>query len=131
MEIPPPPEPAPEAIPPAVPPNKEERLWAMTAHLSAFVGYFFPFGNILGPLVVWIAKRDTSEFVEDQARESLNAQISVTIYLAVAAVLFLIIIGIPIFFGLLLANVVLIIVASIKASDGLRYRYPLIFRLVK
>ena len=96
MEIPPPPEPAPEAIPPAVPPNKEERLWAMTAHLSAFVGYFFPFGNILGPLVVWIAKRDTSEFVEDQARESLNAQISVTIYLAVAAVLFLIIIGIPI-----------------------------------
>lgn len=129
MEIPPVPpfEPASEAVPP----DKEERLWAMTAHLSAFVGYFFPFGNILGPLVVWIAKRDTSEFVEDQARESLNAQISVTIYLAVAAVLCLILIGIPIFFGLLLANVVLIIVAAIKANDGFRYRYPLIFRLVK
>jgi len=126
MEIPP--------IPPSLPapPTKEERTWALVAHLSAFLFYLIPpIGQILGPLIIWIAKKDSSEFVEDQAREALNAQISISIYAAVAGILVFVLIGIPLLFALWLAEIVLVIVAAIKANDGIRYRYPLIFRLVK
>jgi uncharacterized Tic20 family protein len=125
MEIPP--------MPPSLPatPDKEERTWAMAAHLSAYAGHLIPFGHILGPLIIWLIKRDSSEFVEDQAKEALNAQISITIYAAVALLLCFVLIGFPILFALWLADIVLIIVAAVKANDGTRYRYPLIFRLVK
>ena len=119
----------PPSLPP--PPEKEERTWALAAHLSAFAGHFIPFGHILGPLIIWLAKRDTSEFVEDQAKEALNAQISVTIYAAVALLLCFVLIGFPLLFALWLADIILIIEAGVKANDGIRYRYPLIFRLVK
>jgi len=103
----------------------------MAAHLSAFAGHFIPFGHIIGPLVVWLAKRDTSEFVEDQAREALNAQISFTIYAAVAAVFILILVGFALLFAIWLADLILIIVAAVSANDGNRYRYPFILRIVK
>ena len=103
----------------------------MAAHLSAFAGHFVPFGHIIGPLVIWLLKRESSAFVEDQAKEALNAQISVTIYAAIAAVLILIVIGLPLLFLLWLADVILVIVASVTANDGRRYRYPFILRLVK
>lgn len=121
-------------MPPSLPPSptKEERTWATVAHLSAFLFYLIPpIGQILGPLIIWIAKRDSSEFVEDQAREALNAQISISIYAAIAGILVFVLIGFPLLFALWLAEVVLVIVAAIKANDGIRYRYPLIFRLVK
>src|SRR5438067_4606520 len=61
--------------------SKEERLWAMLAHLSGFLGHFLPgIGNIAGPLVIWILKKDRFAFVDDQAKEALNFQISATIY---------------------------------------------------
>ena len=103
----------------------------MAAHLSAFAGHFIPFGHIFGPLIVWLVKRDSSAFVGDQAKEALNAQISVTIYAAVAAVLILIVIGLPILFVIWLVDIILIIIAGVTANDGKRYRYPLILRLVK
>ena len=112
-------------------PSQEERTWAMAAHLSAFAGHFIPFGHIFGPLIVWLVKRDSSAFVGDQAKEALNAQISVTIYAAVAAVLILIVIGLPILFVIWLVDIILIIIAGVTANDGKRYRYPLILRLVK
>ena len=102
----------------------------MAAHLSAFAGHFIPFGHIFGPLVIWLVKRDSSEFVADQAREALNAQISATIYAAVAAVLILIVIGLPLLFLIWLLDIILVIIASVTANDGRRYRYPLILRLV-
>lgn len=103
----------------------------MAAHLSAYAGHFFPFGHIIAPMVIWLIKRDSSAFVEDQAKEALNAQISVTIYAVVAAVLILIVIGLPLLFAIWLADVILVVVAAVNASDGKRYRYPLIMRLVK
>lgn len=120
-------------MPPSLPstPEKEERTWALAAHLSAYAGHLVPFGHILGPLIIWLIKRDSSDFVEDQAKEALNAQISVTIYAAVAFLLCFVLIGIPLLFALWLADVILIIVAAVNANDGTRYRYPLIFRLVK
>ena len=112
-------------------PDKDERLWAMLCHLTAFAGYFFPFGNIIGPLVVWLIKKDEFPLVESQGKESLNFQISMTIYFAVSFILIYVVIGIPIIIGLFIADVVLVIMAAIKANDGQAYRYPLTIRFIK
>ncbi len=115
--------------------SKEERLWAMLAHLSAFAMYFTGIGHMLGPLIIWLLKRDGNPFVEDQAKEALNFQITVTL-IAIAAVLMcftviLALVGIPILIGLHLYQVVCIVIAAIKANDGVAFRYPLTLRLVK
>ena len=111
--------------------RKEERTWAMAAHLSAFAGHLFPFAHILAPLVVWLVKKDSSSFVDEQGKEAVNAQISVTIYGAVAVALCFVLIGIPLLAGLYIANFVLVIVAASAANEGRAYRYPWILRLVK
>jgi uncharacterized Tic20 family protein len=115
--------------------SKEERTWATIAHLSAFAMYFSGVGHIVGPLVVWLIKRDTLPFVDDQAKEALNFQISWTIYLIANFVLFFTIIGavvaIPLFYILPIFHVVCMIVAAFKANEGMRYRYPLTFRFLK
>ena len=136
MEIPP--EPSPESFPgasesasPLALASKEDRTWAMVAHLSAFAGHVFPFGHVIAPLIIWLVKRDTSEFVNDQGKEALNAQISFTIYGFIAALLVFVFIGFLLLPILWLADVVLIIVAAIAANDGRRYRYPMILRLIK
>ena len=112
--------------------NQQERTMAMLCHLLAFAGLVVPpFGHILGPLIVWLMKKDTSELVNDQGKESLNFQISLTIYGLVATIpLFMI--GLPIAISLLVVfGVVMVIMASIKANEGERYRYPLTLRLIK
>lgn len=111
--------------------SSEDRTWGMVVHLSAFAGHLFPFAHIIAPLVVWLVRRDQSAFVNDQGKESVNAQISLTIYMAVAGVLCFVLIGIPLLAGLYLANLILVIVAGIAAYEGKTYRYPLILRLVK
>lgn len=112
-------------------PEKEERLWAMAAHLIAFCGHIIPFGNIIGPLVIWVLKKDSSALVDDQGKESLNCQISVTIYLLIAGALVWVLIGFVLLPLIYLAAVVLVIVAAVKANDGERYRYPGIIRFIK
>ncbi|MEI6350562.1 MAG: DUF4870 domain-containing protein [Verrucomicrobiota bacterium] len=131
MEIPPePPAGTPEYS--ATLPTKEERTWAMAAHLSALAFHLFPLGgHIIGPLVIWLIKRDSSDYIDDQGKEALNAQISFTIYSAIAAVFVIILVGFAFLFALWLADIILIIVAAIAANEGRRYRYPMIFRLVK
>lgn len=111
--------------------NQQEKTMAMLCHLLALAGLVVPFGNILGPLIVWLMKKDTSELVNDQGKESLNFQISFTIYGFVAAILSLIVIGIPIAIALVVFWAVMVIMASIKANEGQRYRYPLNLRLIK
>ncbi len=115
--------------------NKEQRMWASIAHLSAFAMYFTGIGHLLGPLIVWLAKREGNPFVEDQAREALNFQISLTIY-AIGAVilcmtLILAIIGIPILIALGVFQITCMIIAAIKSNDGIAFRYPLSLRLIK
>ena len=110
-------------------------MWAMLAHVSAFAYYFSGIGHIIGPLIIWLAKRDSHPFIDDQAKEALNFQISVTIY-AIGAVLLcftviLAIIGIPVLIGLHVFQIVCIIIAAIKANDGVAFRYPLTLRLIK
>lgn len=103
----------------------------MFAHLSALAGFLIPFGNILGPLVVWLVKKDTMPFVDDQAKESLNFQITVTIAVIISIALIVLLIGIPLLFVIGLVALVLTIIAGIKANEGVTYRYPFALRLIK
>lgn len=111
--------------------ESQERTWGMICHLSALAGFIIPFGNIIGPLIVWLIKKDESPFVDDQGKESLNFQISITIYCIIAAILILIIIGIFLLIGLGILALVLIIIAAVKANSGEKFRYPLTIRLIR
>ena len=111
--------------------EKQIRMWGMLCHLTALIGFIgIPFGNLLGPLVVWLVKKNDDPFIDEQGRESLNFQISMTIYMIVAGLLWFICIGIPLLIALAIADVILVIVASLKISDGEPYRYPLTIRLI-
>ena len=112
-------------------PNKDERTWAMLCHFSALCMFIFPFGNILAPLIIWLIKKEEMSFVEDQAKEVLNFQISMTIYLLISGILCFILIGIPFVIGLGIFNVIITIIAGIKANDGISYRYPINLKLIK
>ena len=75
-------------------PDKEERNWALIAHLSAIAGMLVPFvGTILGPLVVWLLKREDSEYVADQAKEALNFNITMFLGYMICFILMIIVIG--------------------------------------
>ena len=101
-------------------------------HASALIGFFVPWaGHILGPLIVWLAKRGDSPEIDANGKESLNFQISMLIYNLIAGILCLILIGFVILFILHILNLVLVIVASIQASEGKFYRYPITIRLIK
>jgi uncharacterized Tic20 family protein len=100
--------------------------------LSALLGLvLISFGHILGPLVVWLLKRNDDPFIDEQGKESLNFQISITIYVIIAAILCVILIGFVLLGILIIADVILIVVASVKASNGEGYRYPFTIRLIK
>jgi uncharacterized protein len=122
--------------PPPPPPtsgtSSDIRTWCVLCHASALLGLFFHFlGHLLGPLIVWLVKRGDSHEIDAHGKESLNFQISMLIYDAIAAILCLVLIGIPILIGLWVLNTVLVIIASIQASEGKLYRYPITIRLIK
>jgi len=123
--------------------SAEERQWAMFAHLSALAGGILTsgwagsIGCFIGPLVIWMMKKDTMPFVDDQAKEALNFNISVAlVFLALflLSVLTLgigLIIAIPAWIIIGIAWLVFTIIAGIKAHEGVAYRYPLTLRLIK
>src|SRR5436309_6411784 len=111
--------------------SSDVRTWCVLCHASALLGLFFHFlGHILGPLVVWLMKRGDSPEIDAYGKESLNFQLSMLIYDAVAVVLCIFLIGIPILIGLWVLNTVLVIIASVKAGEGQLYRYPFTIRLI-
>ena len=117
---------------PAAAPTENERTWGMLAHLAALAGLVLPLiGNILGPLVVWLAKRDSSAFVAAHAKESLNFNITVVLAGVVCGFLALIFIGFLLGTALFIAWLVMTLIAAIKASEGAPYHYPVSLRLVK
>ena len=138
--------PDPVSVPPPPPsaggPPQEERQWAMFAHLSALAGGLLTsaiggWGFFLGPLVIWLMKKDSMPFVADQAKEALNFNITVSAVFLALLVLSLLTLGIgfiitlPIMLIVGIAALVLIIMAAIKANDGIAYRYPFTIRLIK
>lgn len=109
----------------------DDRTWGMAAHLSALSGLVVPMGNILGPLIIWLVKKETSEFVADQAKEALNFQIAVLIVLLVSIPLCFVLIGFLTFGAAAIYGLVMEIIAGLKANEGIRYRYPITLRLIK
>jgi len=108
-----------------------ERNWAVFCHLGGFAGLLVPaFGQVLGPLVLWLLRRDQSAYVDHHGREAVNFQISMTLYAIVAAALIWVLIGFLLIFVVLGIQFVFMVVASVAASQGERYRYPLTLRLI-
>jgi len=113
-------------------PTAEERQWAMFAHLSALLGLVvWAAGILLGPLIVWLIKRDTLPFVNDQGKEALNFQITVFLAGIVCTALIFVLIGIPLLAALAIFDLVFLIIAAVKANEGVAYRYPICLRLIK
>jgi uncharacterized protein len=123
--------------------SAEERQWAMFAHLSALLGglvtagWGASLGCLVGPLIIWLVKKDTMPFVDDQAKEALNFNITVAAIMLALFVLGIVTLGVgflialPIMLVVGLGALVLIIIAAIKANEGVAYRYPFAIRLVK
>jgi uncharacterized Tic20 family protein len=109
-------------VPDPVP--SDSRGWAAAAHLGTFVVGF------IAPLVIWLIKRDDDAFVEYHARESLNFQFSLMIYMLVSFVAIVVIIGLVLVPVVAIFAFVVIIVAGVKAAGGEFYRYPLTIRFI-
>ena len=128
---------------PAGAPGAEERQWAMFAHLSALLGGLLTsgwagnLGFFIGPLVIWLLKKDTMPFVNDQAKEALNFAITVSILFLAQLILTLMTLGVgalltvPLMLIIGVAALVFVVIAAIKANEGVAYRYPFSLRLVK
>jgi hypothetical protein len=115
---------------PSATPSKEERNWATLAHVSALLAFFTVIGGIIGPLVIWLLRKEDMSFASDQAKEALNFQITVFLAGVVSAILCLVLIGFVLLAILCLADLVLIIIAAVKSSEGVAYRYPFNLRLI-
>lgn len=111
--------------------NSEEQTFSMLCHLSALAGYIVPFGNIIGPLIFWMMKKDQYPEVDKQGKDALNFQISLTIWVIVSAVLILLVIGIFLLIALGVLQLVIIIVAAVKSNNGERFKYPLTIEFIK
>jgi uncharacterized protein len=110
--------------------GKDERTWAMLCHLTA-LAFFIPFGNIIGPLVVWLIKKDEFPLVNDQGKESLNFQITMMIGFVISIPLIAVFVGMVTGPVILVIDIVFVVKATIRANAGEAYRYPFALRLVK
>src|ERR1043165_9079107 len=114
---------------PAASTTSDIRNWSVLCHASALLGLFFHFfGHLLGPLIVWLMKRDASPEIDANGKESLNFQISMLIYDVIAGILCIVLIGIPILIALWILIAVFVIMASLKWCQGEFYRYSLTIR---
>lgn len=112
--------------------SKDEQNWAMICHLSALCGFVVPFGNVLGPLVVWLIKKESMPLVDQHGKEALNFQITVGLALLVCFLLFLVVIGVFLVFIVAIGALIMTIIAAVKVSNGeLDYKYPFAIRLIK
>jgi len=113
------------------PSSKEERTWAMLCHLSALAGLVIPFGNIIGPLVIWLIQKDKIPAVDAHGKESLNFQITWSIAGVIAFFLTFIIIGFILLPAIGIFVLIMVIIASLKANNGESYQYPASFKFIK
>lgn len=107
--------------------SQDDRTMAMIGHLSGIVAGF------IGPLIIWLINKDKTDkgWLNDQAKEALNFQITVFIAYLIAGVLSIVLIGMLLIPVIMIANLVLCIMAGMKANEGVDYRYPFAIRLIK
>ena len=104
--------------------GKDERMWAGFCHLAGFA-------SVVGPLVIWLIKKDAFPLVDDQGKEALNFQLNILIYAAISfAFLWLCCVGAVLLLAVAIYTIVLIVIATIQANQGIRYRYPATIRFI-
>lgn len=111
--------------PALVTPSSDEKTMALLSHILTLVASF------IAPLVIYLVKKDESQYITAHAKESLNFQITLIIAYIVCGILVVVLIGIVLLFALWIANLVLVIIASIKANEGKFYKYPFSIKFVK
>jgi len=124
-----------EGTQPAAKISKDACTWAMFCHLAGLGGllvWIVPvIGGIICPLILWQLKKGDDPFIDEQGKESVNFQISMLLYWIIAWPLCFACIGIVLVPLIPIADVVLVLIASIKAGNGRAYRYPLTIRFIK
>jgi len=114
-----------DTTPPVIPNNGNNKLWSILCHLCPFIGI-----GVFFPLVVYLAMRDDSPFVESHARAALNFQLSTYIYVLLCIPLIFVVVGVPLMILVGVASLILSIIAAVKASNGESYQYPLTIKFV-
>ena len=110
--------------------SDEERTWGVLAHAGGFAGLAVPFGNVVAPLVVWLAKKDENRFVDENGVRALNFQLTWSIILLASALSVLVAVGVVLFPLAMLAWLILTVLGTVKASEGEVYDYPLTIHFV-
>jgi uncharacterized Tic20 family protein len=113
------------------PANKDDSMLGVVCHLLSLAGFAVPFGNIIGPLILWLVKRADSPYLDAVGKETVNFNISWSIYAAVAALTIFVLVGFLLLPLVALAWLILVILGAINASNGKFHRYPLTIRLIK
>ena len=111
--------------------DHDEKIWGMMCHFASFLGFVVPLGNILGPLLVYLMKKDIYRFVEEQGKESMNFEITMTIYVLICIPLVFVIVGAIILPALIIFWITVVILAAVRNSEGRSFRYPITIRFIQ
>ena len=121
--------------------SQNDKNYSSITHLSGFAGWFFPFGNVIAPLVLWSAKKNESTYIDAHGKSAINFQLSLVLYCFLLALLIIPIVILTLGLGLialllgiipaLILKIILVISASIKASNGETYDYPFTIEFIK
>ena len=105
--------------------SKDARMWAMLCHLLGL------FTSFIGPLIVWLIKKEEDPFINNQGKEASNFQITVAIASIVSGLLMAVCIGFLLLPAVCIADLIFCIIAAVKANSGEAYRYPVSIRFIK
>ena len=123
---------SPEQPEPTTEISKDARMWAMFCHLAGLCCFIIPgIGNIVGPLIIWQLKKEEYPYVDKNGKEALNFQISITIYSIISLILFTICVGPFLLAAVILVDLIFLLIAAVKANNGIEFRYPLTIRFIK
>ena len=111
--------------------TKDEKMWAMFAHLSSILTSYVLALGFLGPLIIWLIKKDQSKFVDYHGKEALNFQLNMLVYVLISVALICVVVGIVLLIAIGIYVIVMPIIAGLNANSGQYYRYPLIYRVIK
>ena len=110
----------------------EDKKWGMITHLAAFSALLLPLGIVLGPLIVWLLKRDDSKFLYTQGRNAVNFQLtilSISFVLVIFSVLLRPLIIVAVLVGI--SGLIFAGIAAMKAKDHITFHYPFSLKLLK
>jgi len=118
-------------VEPEVVPSKEEKTLGLVCVLLQFLCYFTGLGGLIGPLILWLIKKDSSRFLDEIGKETVNFQITLLIAGFICFILFIIVIGFLLLPIVGIYALVTIILAALQANEGKVYRYPVCIRFIK